>query len=1347
MRQRLLIFFLCMCAASLRSGTISYRLLRTISTPVADELRCIYFDREGMLWMGYESGLRSFDGYQTRTFRSDAYSSIIFPNNTVLCMTEDHDGNLWLGTRDGVVKMNKRTAVFTTYHLSSPADRIIYTMFTSKDGTLWLGTDGGVSRYVKSKDTFYTYQPDRINRVDLQGRKLPAAWFSVKSIAEDRHGNLFLGTWSTGLLRFKPSTNTFVQYPQYNEMNSAYSLFIDSKDRLWIGTWGYGIERLSHPLNVRNPGWKRFSGRGEGFDTYYRIIEDPVSSSIWACCREGVSILDLNDEDEGFGNYRRLSGEWSEDLTFCNDLFTDRRGNIWMGTLEDGVKHVDTRKSLFAFHPINLNANAFPASSVSTVFTHDGRHIWLGLRPYGLALYDTLTHATHINGAIPGMSGIDAQVFRSSLLSIVRRNNGEIWIASGSFGVIVLPPSGNAHVVNTESRSFVFDNYVNTLYAGRDGRVWVGQRSCASVTRRDGSGQRLVLRENGRDFSNCDVRGLMEDRAGNIWLSTENEGIIRYRNGKSHQYKPTNHNYPVYDAINCYEDSKGRLWAISRSGGLFLFDARRDRFEPVNRRFHIEGTCAYAINEDRFGRLWVTTEGALVSLSFTDGMEMPEVVSFSKEDGLPYLVFTPNSTHKYGDKIYFGSRNGFVSFIPRRELISNQRKANLIVTNLFVDDREFYELDSTLRAKITPLTPRYARSLTIPASVSKFSIEFSLLAYANQERNKYSAWLEGYDKDWHYTGDGVHRVTYGNLPSGTYKLHLKGADSYGNWIELPYTIEITVLPPWYLTWWALTIYLLLAAGTVLGFFRWYKGYLNTRHRLQMNSVFTNITHELLTPLMVMSASIDDLRAQAPAFVRNYDIVQNNISRLSRMLRQILEVRKSLAGQLKLKVSHGNLTEFIRKECDNISPLASSKGQKIIVSGAEITGYFDRDKVDKMIYNLLSNALKYSKENGLVKVVLDYREGMAVIQVIDNGIGMSPKKMKNLFTKFFDGDYRRANTEGTGLGLSLTKDIAELHHGTVECESQENVGTTFTLTFPVYKAAFSEDEVENHEKPLDIADMNATPQWSSPVAGDGMSADKEYTILIVEDHAELLVLMERFFAQRYNVMTAKNGQQAMEMVRKHELDVVISDVMMPVMDGIELTRQIKGSADYAYLPVILLTAKTSEEDRTKGYVIGADDYLAKPFKLNDIALRVSNIIDNRERIRKRFRSSEVYDVTDDHLSSPDEEFLQKAINCVREHLTDYDREAFARDMCVSSSTLYNKLRALTGQNITSFMMSVRIKEACRIARQEPNILVSELAVRIGLGTPKYFAKCFKEELGISPSEYLKKIAEKANGTTE
>ena len=399
------------------------------------------------------------------------------------------------------------------------------------------------------------------------------------------------------------------------------------------------------------------------------------------------------------------------------------------------------------------------------------------------------------------------------------------------------------------------------------------------------------------------------------------------------------------------------------------------------------------------------------------------------------------------------------------------------------------------------------------------------------------------------------------------------------------------------------IYFLIVACGIWLSVKWYKEHIKTKNRLQMAVVFTNITHELLTPLTVISAAIDQLRLKAPDHEWQYMLMQNNISRLTRLLRQILEVRKSQAGQLRLKVSCRNLAEFVEAACDNIRPMAEARGQKIVFTigeGTRANVWFDPDKMDKIMYNLLSNAVKYNRDDGRIDVGMTFANNVATITVADQGIGISQEKMRNLYSRFLDGDYRRMNTMGTGIGLSLTRDLVVLHHGNIDCKSKVDEGTTFTISIPIGKDTYTEKEIDSlAETSLhadDIDDTSDTSVYPSDVP------DGDYSILIVEDNEDLLGLMSQLIGQHYKVYTAKNGVQALNIIHKESLDLVVSDVMMPKMDGIELTRLIKQSVDYAQLPVLLLTAKTMDKDRDKAYETGADEYMTKPFKLHDLLLR-------------------------------------------------------------------------------------------------------------------------------------------------
>ena len=530
-----------------------------------------------------------------------------------------------------------------------------------------------------------------------------------------------------------------------------------------------------------------------------------------------------------------------------------------------------------------------------------------------------------------------------------------------------------------------------------------------------------------------------------------------------------------------------------------------------------------------------------------------------------------------------------------------------------------------------------------------------------------------------------------------------------------------------------------------------------KNRLQMSAVYTNITHELLTPLTVISASVDRLREQEPSHSQDYDLMQLNIERMVRLLQQILETSKSQSGELKLLVAQGDIMQYIQKTALCIEPLMAKKGLDFTIkcTPESMMGWIDTDKLDKIIYNLLSNAAKYTQgDTGKValQVNTNKKYDHIIIKVRDNGIGIPQEKMKKLFHRFYDGDYRRQRTMGTGLGLALTRELVYLHGGTIECESTEGEGTTFTVTLPINKESFTSSQIDERNKIdiniarsaiLDIATRMQKEELEEEEPANKLDEDA-YKLLVVEDNIELLMLMSQLLSTKYHVETATNGKEAMEIIQKEELDIIISDVMMPVMDGLELTKKIKADPNFQHLPVILLTAKTQEADRAEALQIGADSYVTKPFKLSDLELRINNIVENRQRVKEEFISKIGEPQPLPHPSvepTADDLFLKRASECVYAHLddSDYDRNAFASDMGASASTLYNKLRALTGLSVGSFIRDIRMKEAMRIAQNQPDIRISDLAYKVGFKDPKYFSTCFKKDFGMQPTEYIEHLS--------
>jgi CheY-like chemotaxis protein len=548
--------------------------------------------------------------------------------------------------------------------------------------------------------------------------------------------------------------------------------------------------------------------------------------------------------------------------------------------------------------------------------------------------------------------------------------------------------------------------------------------------------------------------------------------------------------------------------------------------------------------------------------------------------------------------------------------------------------------------------------------------------------------------------------------------------------------------------------LIIASIAAVAFFMGrevYRRGIKVRQKLQMEQIFTNITHELLTPLTVISASVDHLRHEAPENEYDYDMMQMNIERMVRLLQQILETSKSQAGELKLKVSQGDVMQYIHDTALCMKPLMDKKKLDFTIecSPQSMMGWIDTDKLDKIIYNLLSNAAKYTDKGSVqLNANTSSKYDYIYIKVRDTGSGIPKEKMKHLFQRFYDGEYRRHKTIGTGLGLALTHDLVYLHGGKINCESEEGQGTTFTISIPITKEAFKPEQIDDEHK-IDLSipkntiiDFNTiVPDVNQEALLTDKDDENTYTILIVEDNPDLLTLMRHVLKSYYRIFVAPNGKAALDIIYEHPVDLIVSDVMMPEMDGLELTETLKEDDNYKHLPIILLTAMKQEEEKQEALRIGADEFLTKPFRLGDLKLRIDNIIENRKRTHQEFPSHSVEDsVKEEKPITPEQEFMDRALRCIHEHLSDsdYDRDAFATDMGASQSTLYNKIRAITGMNVSTFIRDIRMKEAYRMAQQDPTQRVSDLAYKVGFQDPKYFSTCFKKQFGMQPKEFMENL---------
>ena len=1327
-----------------------------------NEVQKVYQDRDGFIWFATRNGLCQYNGYETTLYKSNLYSPDLLTTNSITCLVDDNNNNLWIGTSEGLNVMDKRTGEIKKYKAPSISNNVVSALCVTRDNTLWVGTDNGLCRYVPEKDTFVVCG-DEFGDGRLR-------YVTIKSLLEDSDGDLWIGTWAQGLFRYSPSTDKVVVYPKINEQYSSHVIYEDSNKDIWVGSWGYGLFKLRNPKDMENVSYQSFLHEN-GDDSslsdniVYDIAEDINTHTLWVGTRSGLSILRL-DESSSFINYKSGKSDYRIPSDEVNSIMRDSQKNMWIGAIGGGVLMADTRQPAFALHTLNFGDEDIPVTSVRTLFADSDQNLWIGVGTYGLARREYVTGELKMYSHIPEFSGVKDL---PSLFAVVqRKKSGDIWFGMYNGGIYVYRKGEKVKHLTTKNSAFLTSDCVSALYEDYEGNCWVGTRGGIGVRLSDGTDYRFETMNFNDSLSAgwIYVRDIVQDMDNSVWLATSNFGVIhitgdvrqpstlKYENYSFHNRKL------ITNTVLCMHiDRFGRLWAGTEGGGLYLYNRSTGQFEEKTRTYSIPGDVIVSIEEDKSGNLWLGTVSGLVKLYVAAVGNDFSTRIYTSADGLQDNFIVNSSCSRDGE-LFFGGHKGYNSFFPDKMEIPSQ-ETNFLITDIKIFNHSFKNLPVELQQKISPVMPTYTSKIELPYKYNNFSIEFAALTYKNPELNRYAYRLQNFDRDWQYTDADRRFAYYNNLPSGTYTFQLKATNENGEWSGYVREFTVVVLPPFWATWWAYLLYMVLVLVIGVLIYRTIKKRILLQNALRLREMekakaeelnhaklqfFTNITHELLTPLTIISATVDELKTQAPSHNDLYTVMNSNIQRLIRLLQQILEFRKAETGNLKLRVSPGDLAAFVRTGTESFKPLVKKRKIhfSLLCDPESIVGYFDIDKLDKIMYNLLSNAAKYNKEDGFIQVTLSYDEEdreIVLLRVKDNGKGISREKQATLFKRFYEGDYRKFNTIGTGIGLSLTKDLVTLHGGTISVESEVDHGTEFIVRIPIERSYYDDEQIDDEVISLrqTAIDYEDTPE--DVIAEVQELATKANSILLVEDNEELLNLMTKLLGREYNVFTAENGKEGIIVLENEDVDLIVSDIMMPEMDGIEFCKYVKGHLEISHIPVILLTAKNKEEDRAEAYEIGADAFISKPFNLTVLHARIRNLLKYKARMAHDFKNQIVFEVKDLNYTSLDEDFIQRAINCVNNHLEDpnFDQAQFADEMLTSKSTLYKKLKSLAGLNTSSFIRNVRLKAACRIMEEKGiNIRVSELAYAVGFNDPKYFSSCFKKEFGMLPSEYIERF---------
>lgn len=1340
---------------------LKFNQLSTIDGLPTDEVQKVFQDRDGFIWFGTRYGLCLYDGYRVSLYKSNLYFPHLLTNNNILCMADDANHNLWIGTQDGLNVLNRLSGSIRKIKFPNVDANVISSLLVTKDNTVWVGTDIGLGHYDASKDSVL------FDNEQETGNVLTST--PIKSMIEDSQGDIWIGTCSKGLHRYSSREKRFYAYPQMNERHSAHVVYEDSKQTIWVGTWEGGLFRLEHPRDMKRVAWVNYrhtpnDASSLSDNIVYDITEDTNTHALWVGTRSGLSIM--NEETPGrFVNYKSRQSPYIIGCNEINSLLCDQSGTMWIGSIGGGVFMTDTRKSKFTLHRFNVGEADIPTSSVRTIFVDSQDNTWLGIGTYGVARHDRksdkLIYYTHI----PEFSEIKSMATVYAIIQ--RKSTGAIWLGAYDDGIYEYVPGQKVKHWMHNNCGFLKDDCVTALYEDRKGNCWIGTRYGLGVCRADGSSHlfdRIVA--DGRNLDRCNIRCITEDGEGNIWLATSNYGIICMSGDVHHpeqmsytNYSPDNQKLSVRTALCLFLDSYGRFWAGLEGGGLCLYDKTKSCFVEKTPFFNLPGDMVSCIEEDNHKNLWLSTNSGLVRLNIEEEKEEDKATLrvYTSADGLQDNFFISGCSFNHHGELLFGGYKGYNSFHPE-DLNENDTDVLFYITDIKIFNRSFGSLDADLRQRISERAPAFTSRIDLPYEYNNFSIEFAALTYRHPELNKYAYMLKGFDKEWQYTDATRRFAYYNNLKSGTYTFQLKATDENGVWSGFIRELIVVVHPPFWATWWAYLLYVLLAGALISYLLYATRNRLLLENQLRLRELeksqaeelnhaklqfFTNITHELLTPLTIISATVDEMKIQAPKHDDLYGIMGSNIHRLIRLLQQILEFRKAETGNLRLRVSPGDIAAFVKNEAECFQPLIKKRKLhfSVLCDPESITGYFDTDKLDKILYNLLSNAAKYNKEGGYVQVTLARAQDrdFVLLTVKDNGNGISKENQKTLFRRFYEGDYRKFNTIGTGIGLSLTKDLVELHGGSIQVESEINRGTTFLVRLPVVRDFFREEEID--EEAVIPAQKAITYEGAEAARPAGDEREKNHSILVLEDNEELLQLMVKLLGRDYRVFTAENGKEGIVVVENEDIDLIVSDIMMPEMDGIEFCKYVKSKLEISHIPVLLLTAKNKEEDRAEAYEVGADAFLNKPFNLPVLHARIKNLLKHKERMAHDFKNQLVFEVKDLNYTSIDEGFMQRAIDCVYRHLEDctFDQPQFIEEMGTSKSTLYKKLKSLTGLNTSSFIRNIRLKAACQMMEEKGSgMRISELAYAVGFNDPKYFSSCFKREFGMLPSEYMERF---------
>jgi signal transduction histidine kinase/ligand-binding sensor domain-containing protein/DNA-binding response OmpR family regulator len=1306
----------------------------------------IYHDKEGYIWFGTKDGLCRFDGYDVKVFRSSALTPGKLTSNVIQCITEDNDHRLWVGTFEGINIIDKRNYSIKPLDNKYIRNEPINSILADSKGYIWIGTSNyGVIRMDPKTSKFERYSTEKDSPIKLKAN-------NITHIYEDHEGRIWISFWKMGLCSIDRSHKKIFFAPKIGTSNNPFRVFQDRSGLFWICTWGDGIFNMKiEPNGIKLTPLLLSKNSVKKVDNIvYSITQDDKYGYIWVVTFSGLNLI----EKETDGSYKVIDTDsfFAESANkLFHEIIKDRLGNLWIGSVGEGLYKLDFNKLSIQNFPLNEIRYSLNVPSYVTRFCElSTGELYIAINRIGLFLFNPKTGEVKrpANPVIRSMRSI------SAILNVTRTN--EIWVADEGEDLIhVFKKNGSDDLVQDRiislNKSKPRENTISYLYQDMKGNVWVGTNNGLYLKSLN-SGIKLI------SSSISSINSIGEDAENKIWIGTEKDGIFVCKLQTDHKQNlftisKVNLNIKNYQSSSvqsiCFRKNKD-VYIGTKEGCLYYYNQEKQKADEISGLYGITDEGIMDILEDNKGMLWISTIKKIIKFN----PQTHTATYYSNADGIMISSFSKGASIKLkSGHILYGGNNGICSFNSAAQVTSPKAtKQKVVLSDIQIQNKSIFddELNSHFNAE--------KNRVTLNPSESNLSIEFSALDFSAAGKIQYAYMLSGVNNSWNYVGNNRRFVNYANLPVGSYTFKVKASDENGLWSDQVTSLEIEVLPPLYRTWWAYLIYIFIVGGIAYFIAKNLTNRIRMKNEIKISHIekekteelaqiklryFTNISHELLTPLTIIMLLIESLQKKSDGDSPQFEMMKVNVIRLKRLIQQILVFRKTESGNMKLKITQNDIVAFVKNIChSNFQPLVIEKEINFSIDFEQESymAYFDPDKLDKILYNLLSNAFKHTSKKGSINVKMSFvtRQDQTIMRlsVSDTGDGIAEEDLPHIFKRFYISR-SSDQSQSHGIGLALTNDLLQIHKGSIEVKSQLGKGAVFSVEIPVSIGAYTEEELSDENESTrelpEMADVIASETISEP--DDDADIQMDLTILVVEDNKELKNLILDHFAKKYIVLSAENGLQALEVVKENEIDLIISDMMMPEMDGLTFCKIIKNDIMTSHINMLMLTARDSNEDRIDCYNAGADSYITKPFELAVLDARVKNLISKRKQKTDNFKNNQDINISSMEYGSIDEQFLKQAVLKIEEKLSDetFDFDQFAIDMATSKSTLHRKLKTLTGLSPGEFIRSIRLKHAIKMLTNKSGN-ISEIAFAVGFNDPKYFSRCFKIEFGLTPREY-------------